>query len=135
MRIAGATNRFPYSESHSRYINIAAKMARGTATNWAVFAEPPQSYAPMLGDLICQGRDRDARLRFRDLPARSYSSHCDIVVGISPTELSVIGGNVGDAVSMKHVPIDAEGHIANASGVPYDTRYPWMVVLRVLYDQ
>lgn len=135
MRIAGATNRFPYSESHSRYINVAAKMARGTAKDWAVFAERPESYAPNLGDLICHGRERAHNLQFRDLPARAYASHCDIIVGKTANQLLVIGGNVGDAVSMKHIPIDADGRIAGPNGAAYDSRYPWMVVIRVLYDQ
>jgi hypothetical protein len=48
MRIAGAGSRFPYAESHSTYINLAAAGASA-----AIKAYPPQAIAPALGDLIC----------------------------------------------------------------------------------
>ena len=40
-----------------------------------------EAAAPAPGDLVCQGRERFAALRFADLPAGGYFSHCDIVVG------------------------------------------------------
>jgi hypothetical protein len=130
MRIAGAGARFPYSESHSTYINLAAAGA-----NASLRAYPPQTYAPALGDLICEGRGRAASLHFADLPtAAPFPSHCDIVVGVAPGTLSVIGGNVDDAVTEKHVPVTAAGMLAGPDGVPIDTRYAWFVVLRILYD-
>ena len=45
--------------------------------------------------------------------------------------ISVIGGNVQDAVTMRHVPVTADGRLAGADGVALDKRMPWMVVLRV----
>ena len=48
--------------------------------------------------------------------------------------LSVVGGNVDDAVTVKHVPVTPDGHLAPPGGPPLDGRYPWFVVLRVLYD-
>ena len=59
--------------------------------------------------------------------------HCDIVVALAPGLISVIGGNVDDAVTMKHVPVTPDGKLATPDGTVLDTRYPWMVVLRVLY--
>lgn len=134
MRTDGATIRFPYSPSHSTYINVAAQMAQGRTQGWAITAERPDSYAPQPGDLICAGRNTAKILRFDDLPAGAFTSHCDIVVATSDQDLSVIGGNVDDTVTMKHIPIGTDGRIAGPDGV-YDTRYPWMVVIRVLYDQ
>jgi hypothetical protein len=131
MRIAGAGTRFPYAESHSTYINLAASGA-----NAFLHAYPPQAYAPALGDLICEGRGRAAKLRFADLPTASpFPSHCDIVVGIAPGVLSVIGGNVDDAVTEKHVPVTVGGMLAGPDGVPLDTRYSWFVVLRMVYQE
>jgi len=135
MRIAGAGMRFPYSPAHATYINIAAQMAQGSTGGWAVMAERPDSYAPQPGDLICHGRLGAKSVRFEDLPAGPFTSHCDIVVETGANTISVIGGNVDDAVTLKHVPTDTSGRIAAAGDAPYDTRYPWMVVLRVLYDQ
>jgi hypothetical protein len=134
MRTAGAGTRFAYSPSHATYINIAAQMAQGTQQNWAVIAERADSYAPQPGDLICHGRRAARTLRFEDLPAGPFTSHCDLVIGPGPDGLSVIGGNVEDSVTLKHVPIDGAGRIAGSGNVAYDRRYPWMVVLRVLYE-
>jgi hypothetical protein len=135
MRIAGAGTRFPYAEAHATYINIAAEMAQGTTSGWVVTAERPDSYAPQPGDLICHGRLRAKTLRFEDLPAGPFTSHCDIVVEIQQGAVAVIGGNVDDAVTLKHIPIDAQGRIAGPGDAVYDQRYQWMVVVRVIYDQ
>lgn len=135
MRIAGAGRRFPYSLAHADYINAAREMSLGQTSGFAIVAERPESYAPQPGDLICTGREKWAKLRFDDLPAGQFLSHCDMVVQVAPGTLSVIGGNVDDAVTMKHVPTTADGKIAGPDGLPLDPRYNWFVVLRVLYDQ
>jgi hypothetical protein len=130
MRIAGASSRFPYAASHATYINLAAANASP-----GLQAQPIQAYAPTLGDLICTGRGRAATMRFTDLPTQNpFPSHCDIVVGVAPGALTVIGGNVDDAVTEKHIPVAVNGLLAGADGTPVDTRYPWFVVLKVLYD-
>ncbi len=135
MRTAGAGNRFPYAPSHSTYINIAARMSQGQTAGWAIEAMRQDSYAPQQGDLICAGRNGAKALRFEDLPANAFTSHCDIVVGSSDLGLSVIGGNVDDTVTLKHVPVGADGRIAGPGNVLYDRRYSWIAVIRVLYDQ
>lgn len=133
MRIAGAGSQFPYSASHSDYIDIAKQMAIGQASGWVIIAERPQSYAPQPGDLICLGRGGGANLTYDDLPAGHFPGHCDIVVDTSlPGQISVIGGNVDDAVTLKHVPITPEGRLATPEGQVLDTRYPWMVVLKLV---
>ncbi len=139
MRLAGAGRRFVYSPAHADYIN-AARQGFGVAT-----AEPPTLYAPQLGDLICLGRGHAAGMTFADLPAPRFPAHCDMVVGLAGQapagaaalagQLAVIGGNVDDAVTLKHVPVTADGMLADADGVVLDGRYPWFVVLRIAYDQ
>jgi len=47
----------------------------------------------------------------------------------------VLGGNVDDAVTEKHVPTTPGGTLAGPDGVPVDTRYPWFAVLKVNYDE
>ncbi len=130
MRAAGAKSCFPYAANHYSYINDAAA---GAAPCLRAYA--PQSYAPVPGDLICTGRGRASHLRFSALPTQhAFTSHCDIVVASSHGSLTVIGGNVDDAVSEKHVPVAANGMLAGPDGVVLDTRYPWFVVLGVNYD-
>jgi hypothetical protein len=130
MRIDGAGARFPYSENHSFYIDAAA-----SGTSPVLKAYPPAAAAPALGDLICTGRGASAGITFSDLPtASSFPSHCDMVVGVQPGLLTVVGGNVDDAVTEKHVPVTPQGMLSGADGVVLDTRYSWFVVLRVIYD-
>jgi Uncharacterized protein conserved in bacteria (DUF2272) len=132
MRIAGAGTQFPYSASHSDYINLAKQMKQGETSGWSIVAERPEGYAPQPGDVICLGRGGARDLRYDDLPAGHFPGHCDIVVDASvPGQISVIGGNVDDAVTMKHVPVTPDGKLATPDGQVLDTRYPWMVVLRL----
>ncbi|MBB3173883.1 hypothetical protein FHR90_001715 [Endobacter medicaginis] len=133
MRVAGAGDRFAYSPNHATYINAAA-----SGTESGVRAQAPGEYAPSLGDLICAGRGGARAVRFTDLPTRSsFPAHCGLVVATAPRgqpgRISIIGGNVDDAVTMTHVPVDAKGMISGPDGQSYDTRYPWLVVLQVLY--
>ena len=130
MRTAGAGNRFPYSSTHSDYINAARRHDQGIV----VTAERPEAYAPQPGDLICMWRGHHS-IRYDDLPTGRFPGHCDIVVGIKPGALQVIGGNVENSVSMKSVPVTTDGHLADASGAVVDPDHPWFVVLRVSYDR
>lgn len=137
MRTAGANNRFPYSPNHSTYINAAA-----SGSSSILRGHDPSTYAPKLGDLICtaRGKSRDT-IKFSSLPTTySFPSHCGIVVMTNQNaepfgrEISIIGGNVNDSVALTHVPVDAQGLIAGANGTSYDYRYPWCIVIEVLYD-
>jgi hypothetical protein len=130
MRLAGAGAGFPYSITHSDYINAAARHDPGVALT----AERIEAYAPQLGDLICLWRGRTP-VAFAQLPTGRFPGHCDIVVGIKPGELAVIGGNVDDAVTMKPIPVTADGHLAGPDGIVLDPDHHWFVVLKVLYQQ
>jgi hypothetical protein len=129
MRMAGAGNRFPYAISHSDYINAAR-----TQSNWVITAFSLTQYAPQRGDLVCMWR-AGHQVTYEDLPAGHFPGHCDIVVAQNPGSLDVIGGNVDNAVSLKHVPIAADGRMVGPAGTLLDTDYPWFVVLKVAYQR
>ncbi len=129
MRIAGAGAAFPYAPDHAVYINYAARAAQGDVTDPLLIAEDPKLYAPRLGDLVCFGRGHARALTFADLPTSSgFPAHCSIVVAGGVQTISVIGGNVDDAVVLEHLHTDAEGRLAG-------NREPWFVVLKVQYEQ
>ena len=130
MRMAGAGRRFPYSPNHSDYINAARQRSQPSLV---IGAERPERYAPQRGDLICMWRGRQP-VRFDDLPAGRFPSHCDLVVAIRAGSLDVIGGNVDNSVSMKHVPVTPDGRLANPDGTVVDPDHPWFVVIRVDYE-
>lgn len=134
MRTAGAGARFPYSPSHYVYINVGKEMKLGRTSGWAVVAERVDTYAPMPGDLICYSRER-FKLTYEKLPRRRFAGHCDIVVVRDKAQISVIGGNVDHAVTMKHVPVTEDGRLAEPGDGVLDARYPWLVVLRIVYDR
>lgn len=130
MRVAGAGTRFPYSPNHATYVNAAA-----AHRSPILQALAPTAYAPRAGDLICFGRYQARTLTFADLPTNYiWPGHCAIVVAAQPGQLATIGGNVDDAVTMIHVPVTPNGLLANPDGTVLDQRFPWFVVLRVLYD-
>jgi hypothetical protein len=134
MRTAGAGPRFPYSPSHYTYINVAKEMTLGLTSGWVVIAERLDEYAPLPGDLICMSRG-NYRITFAKLPRQPFTAHCDIVVARGNAQISVIGGNVDHTVTMKHVPVTTNGLLADPNGDVLDTRYPWFVVLKILYDR
>ena len=126
MRVSGAGSAFPYAADHAYYINEAA---RPYHPGKVLIAENPEDYAPRLGDLVCFSRSRRWPVTFQDLPTTHYfPSHCDIVVRRNSGVLSVIGGNVDDAVLMTKIPITSQDLLQ-------DKEHQWLVVLRVLYAQ
>ncbi|MCB8880457.1 DUF2272 domain-containing protein [Acidisoma cellulosilytica] len=135
MRMAGAGPSFPYAESHSVYINAAVEESLNQSGQYAIQAEAPNAYAPVVGDLICFGRNGAAALTYAQLPAGRYTSHCGIVVAKAPDQISIIGGNVEDAVALTHVPVTDQGLLAEPDGTVLDTRYPWLLVIRIAYNQ
>jgi len=132
MRIAGAGGRFPYSETHSDYINAARRHSLGLEPGTALSAERIEVYAPQRGDLICYWRGRQP-VSYDELPTGRFPGHCDVVVAIRPGDLDVIGGNVENAVAMRHIPATADGHLAGPDGIVIDRDHPYFAVLRVEY--
>ncbi|GAB0116851.1 DUF2272 domain-containing protein [Acidisoma sp. 7E03] len=135
MRMSGAGAAFPYAESHSIYINAAVAEALNQTNQYAIQAEAPNAYAPQVGDLICAGRGRAEKLTYAQLPVGRFPGHCGIVVAHAPGQISVIGGNVEDAVALTHVPITDQGLLALPDGTSVDTRYNWLCVIRIAYNQ
>ena len=129
MRIAGAAERFPYSQSHATYI-AAALSGRGYALQGHAINE----YAPA-------ARRPDLR-RARQGQARAICATAEIVPGPLRDrrlrfcgQLSAISGNVDAAVTLTHVPILPDGRLGAEPDRPVDDRYHWIVVLQVLYDK
>ena len=133
MRMAGAGPAFPYAPDHAFYVDAGWHADRAPDPRYAVRTERPEDYAPVPGDLICFGTGWARSLTYRDLPVPFFPGHCDIVTKSEPGTLTVIGGNVDDAVTMKHVPTTPMGFLATPDGHVLDPRYHWFAVVRVLY--
>lgn len=94
-------NQFSYSSSHSKYIRQAIQNRKTNNKN------PFKGYRLNekkidVGDLVCYSRESQTDLYDR---TSSYMSHCDIVTGIGKDYAEIIGGNVGNSVTKKLIPI------------------------------
>ena len=105
MQKSGAGSNFKKSASHSTYIRDSIKNRKNNTGKFQGFK--PNEVKVEVGDLI--GKPRQSGVDY-DTP-NSYMSHTDIVVEVTPTEAKMIGGNVGNSVTMKSVPL-TKGYIA-----------------------
>lgn len=125
MRQAEAGERFRYSAQHSVYIRTAIKARQKSDVRYGFWGFRIAERAPDIGDLVCYSRQ--AGIGF-DTPSANYKSHADVVVEKKPGLIKVIGGNVGNSVSMKSLRTDANGRLA-------DRNHKWFAVLKNRLDE
>lgn len=109
MRRAGAGPAFAYSDAHANYI-LAARQNRLSGGSNPFRAFRVREVRPAVGDLVCKSRDGSGATYDNLRPG--MKTHCDIVVGVGPRSVTVIGGNVEDSVTRRTVPLTATGHLA-----------------------
>lgn len=118
---AGAGDKFLYSNQHSKYIRKAILARKNGDTNYGFWGYKLNEHAPKVGDLVCYVRGGSKAVNF-DTNSDDYESHVDIVVAKENGVLKVIGGNVINSVSLKHISIDGNGFVN-------DTQKKWFAVL------
>jgi hypothetical protein len=121
MRRSGSPD-FTADPAHADYLRAALERRPESVVDVA-------GYAPVTGDLVCAGRGsgpRDATEFLRRLREESgfFPSHCDIIVEVGADALTLIGGNVKNAVVATVTPL-ADGRI------PPATTRAWAVALRL----
>ena len=109
MVTAGLAGRFRTSTMHSVYIfqairDTLAKRQSGVYWGWRLNERQPQP-----GDLVCWSRQ--AGVDYDHQGTGSYSGHCDIVTDVANGQVFIIGGNVGDSVSQRVLPLNADGYL------------------------
>jgi hypothetical protein len=108
MKKAGARDRFRYSTQHSVYIaqSIRDFSSKRDAGFWG---QRLNECRPAVGDLVCWSRqdgvDYDHQL------GGDYKGHSDIVVAVESGRIWIIGGNVGDSVTKRPLPLDPHGFL------------------------
>lgn len=117
-RSAGVDSReFPYDATHSLYLDGLIADAEAFPATAPFLPHAPADHAPRPGDLVCLDRSR-APLRHwterRAEAGRPRPMHCDIVTAVAPGVVEVIGGNVGDSVTLTRYPADAGGRLIAA---------------------
>jgi len=124
MRKAGAGERFRYSAQHSVYIREAIKARERANKKYGFWGYRLTERSPEVGDLVCYARE--AGISF-DTQSANYKSHADIVIAKSGDAIQVLGGNVGNSVSVKFLKINAKGQLADKNRV-------WFAVLQNRLD-
>ena len=115
VRRAGAeASQFPKSANHAKYIlkGLSNRIANDEGASIVYY--DLDEFAPRVGDLIGFSRTSSVRNRAdveRFLPNKFFKSHTDLVIDVSPTHLTVIGGNVSNTIKTTKVAIDADGHV------------------------
>lgn len=113
MKNAGAGSGFRYSTQHSVYISQAIRdrnKGRQEAGYWG-FRLPEEK--PKVGDLVCWTRD-GAQIDYDHQAGGDYKSHTDLVVDVDNKFAWIIGGNVGQSVTRRPVPLTSGGFLGNA---------------------
>jgi hypothetical protein len=109
MRKSGAGTRFRYSTQHSVYIDQAIRDKKDGRDGAGFWGWRLNECRPSLGDLVCWSREQG--VDYDHQKGGNYSGHCDFVVEIGSGELWVIGGNVGDSVTRRPLPLNSEGYL------------------------
>lgn len=126
-RAGPAYKNFRFTAGHAAFVHHAIKSRVVGDTSVPFWGYPIDKAKPELGDIVQRNRG-GGNFSFAYAESHSsYVSHSDIVVEVRPDVIRVIGGNVGDTVSMKSMTrsgdnlqdyaLDANGHIKAGQGV------------------
>ncbi|HEY8262518.1 MAG TPA: DUF2272 domain-containing protein [Methylosinus sp.] len=128
VRNAGPKYRkFAFAASHSAYSNDAIRAAILGRRDKPFWGFRPSAAKPEIGDIIHRNRDGGSVTFDYAENHSEFESHADIVVEVTPAVARVIGGNVGNTVSMRRIDqtgddiqeysLDANGYIAPGQSV------------------
>ena len=99
-RAGPAYANFQFAASHSVFVNNAIKARVTNRLDKPFWGYRITERKPEIGDIIQRNRGSGAFTFSHAENHTSYSSHSDIVVEITADVVRVIGGNVGNTVSM-----------------------------------
>ena len=108
---AGAEGRFAYSSSHSTYISKSIRDRNQGNTSASYWGFRIGERKPQVGDLVCWDRDSDKVVDYDHQHSGDYKSHADLVVAVGANEIEIIGGNVGNSVTLRPLALDSDGFL------------------------
>lgn len=109
---------FTFSGRHTDYLSDSKRAKLTSDSSRAYWAVRLNERRLEVGDLVAAfrtGGDCGSTVRTYDSLPGDFCSHSDIVVAIRRGEAITIGGNVGNTVKVKKVPLTATGHTAEGS--------------------
>lgn len=98
--------------AHSLYLDHLDAMAAAYPDAAPFITHEAQARAPAPGDLLCADRSSHALPNWAARAAERgqfRAMHCDLVVATGPGVIEAVGGNVGDAVTLRRIASDADG--------------------------
>ncbi|WP_366555286.1 DUF2272 domain-containing protein [Aquibaculum sediminis] len=132
---------FYWSAAHSYYLDHAIRMQQRWGGRALYTPMDLETHRPEPGDLLCADRSRPADARLQRVAQRVdelgefRGMHCDLVVARHSRRLALIGGNLGNAVRMIYLPLDAEGRVPRGLGGSSGQPAPFVVLRLNLVDQ
>lgn len=120
-QMSGAGDKFPYSPGHATWIKSSIKNKMENKLKASLVGYRISEQPVRVGDVLAKARNGSGVTYDNVLNKDWFDSHSDIVVEVKPGKAVVIGGNVGQSVSMRDVAIDDDGHVL-------DDR--WIVVIQ-----
>jgi len=115
---------FPPAAAHWEYVDALVRASDCWGPRAPFRAHEVAHQAPTPGDIVCADRSRAPLPSLAGLRAeagRARPMHCDIVVATAPGEVTVVGGNVAQAVTAVRHATDDQGRLLR-------TQRPWFVV-------
>jgi hypothetical protein len=112
MRGAGARSRFHYSGQHSTYISQAIRDFLQGNLSAGYWCWRLNDLNQNVGDILCWSRQ--AGIDYDHQNGGVYDGHCDIVVEVGTSWVTVIGGNVGDSVTRRPIALNMAGFVLPA---------------------
>jgi hypothetical protein len=109
MKQSGAEHRFRYSTLHSVYIYQAIRDLLRNNTEAGFWCWRLNELKPSIGDIVCWSRQDG--VDYDNQNGGIYKGHCDIVVEVQPRSVYVIGGNVGNSVTRRPLPLNDFGFL------------------------
>jgi Uncharacterized protein conserved in bacteria (DUF2272) len=113
MKTAGAGGQFRYSTMHSVYIFKAIRDLLSRNADAGFWCWRLNELKPSIGDVICWSRQPG--IDYDNQNGGDYKGHCDIVVEVLPDRVNVIGGNVGDSVTRRPIPLNESGFLKSVT--------------------
>jgi hypothetical protein len=110
MKTSGAGARFRYSTQHSVYIFQAIRDLLQNNTAAGFWGWRLNEIKPKIGDLVCWSRQDG--IDYEHQNGGDYKGHSDLVVEVDTDRVFVIGGNVGDSVTRRPLPLNSLGFLS-----------------------
>lgn len=115
VKSAKLSKSFDFSGRHTTYMSDSKRAKLKGDASRAYWAEPLDERKLEVGDLIGAyrtGKDCGSKVRTYDSLPGDFCSHCDLVVAIREGNALTLGGNVGNTVNGKKIPLTEKGQVA-----------------------